>query len=147
MTRAEHAIAAESKPIALRATESSFQQFIGSLRVAAQKKDASAVHALLASNYYIARDFGGSFDPTASPIQNFSVSFEFDNAKLSAEYKNHGWKEFRKIISETSFEKKRDGQVCTPHGALDKKPFPYSQLCFRKLSKGWRIQGHINGGD
>ena len=142
-----HAMAAESKPVALRATEKSFQQVIASLRIAAQKKNAQAVYALLAPNYYIARDFGGSFDPTASPIQNFSASFQFDNAELSAEYKDHGWKEFREIISGQSFEKKRDGQLCTPHGALDKEPFPHSQLCFRKLRNGWRIQGHINGGD
>lgn len=142
-----HAMAAESKPIAFRATGKSFQQFIASLRVAAQKKNAQAVYALLARNYYIARDFGGSFDPAASPIQNFSASFQFDNAKLGAEYKDHGWKEFQEIVSGQNFEKKRDGQLCTPHGALDKKPFPHSQLCFRKYSDGWRIQGHINGGD
>lgn len=141
------AIAAESKPIAYRATERSFQQFIDSLQAAARRKDAQAVHAVLAPNYYIARDFGGSFDPAASPIQNFSTSFQFDNAELRAEYKDHGWKEFREIISGRSFEKKRDGQICTPHGALDKEPYPDSQLCFRKLSEGWRIQGHINGGD
>lgn len=141
------AMAAESKPIALHATEESFQQFIASLRVAAQKKNAQAVYVLLAPNYYIARDFGGSFDPAASPIENFSASFQFDNARLREEYKDHGWKEFREMVSGQNFERKRDGQLCTPHGALDKKPFPHSQLCFRKFSKGWRIQGHINGGD
>lgn len=142
-----HAIAAESKPIALRATEKSFQQFIAILQRAAKKKDSMAVYALLASDYYIDRDFGGSFDPAASPIQNFSASFEFNNANLRAEYKDYGWKEFREMISGRNFEKKRDGQLCTPHGALDKNPFPHSQLCFRKFGNGWRIQGHINGGD
>lgn len=142
-----HAMAAESKPIAFSTTEKSFQQFIASLRTAAQKKDAQAVYALLAPNYYIARDFGGSFDPAASPIQNFSTSFQFDNAKLGAEYKDHGWREFREMIASRIFERKHDGQLCTPHGALDKKPFPHSQLCFRKFSQGWKIQGHINGGD
>jgi len=142
-----HATAAESKPVALRATESSFQQFIASLRAAAQRKNAQAVYALVAPNYYIKRDFGGSFDPAASAIQNFSVSFQFDNARLGAEFKDHGWKEFSEMISGQKFERKRDGQLCTPHGALDKKPFPHSQLCFRKSRVGWRIQGHINGGD
>ena len=141
------AVAAESSPIAYHATEKSFQQFIASLRTAARERDASAVYALLASDYYIARDFGGLFDPTASPIQNFSASFEFNNANLAAEYKNLGWIEFQEMISGRNFEKKRDGQLCTPHGALDKKPFPHSQLCFRKLNGRWRIQGHINGGD
>lgn len=142
-----HAMAAESKPIAFRATDKSFQQFIASLRLAAQKKNAQAVYALLAPNYYIVRDYGGSFDPAASPIQNFSASFQFDNTKLGAEYKDHGWKEFHEMVSGRNFEKKRDGQLCTPYGALDKKPFPHSQLCFRKFTMGWRIQGHVNGGD
>jgi hypothetical protein len=141
------AMAAESKPIAFSASEKSFQQFIDSLRAAAQKKDSKAVYAMLASDYYIARDFGGSFDQAASSTRNFSASFEFNNANLGPEYKDHGWKEFREMISGQRFEKKRDGQLCTPHGALDKKPFPHSQLCFRKLREGWRIQGHINGGD
>ncbi|VXB25504.1 hypothetical protein [Massilia sp. 9I] len=141
------AVAAESKPISFSATDKSFQQFIGSLRVAARDKDAQAVYALVAPNYYIARDFGGSFDPAASPIQNFSTSFQFENTKLGVKYKDHGWKEFREMISGRNFERKRDGQLCTPHGALDREPFPCSQLCFRKLSNGWRIQGHINGGD
>jgi hypothetical protein len=143
----DHALAAESKPIAFRATEKSFQRFIAGLRAAAQIKDANAVYAVLAPNYYIARDFGGSLDPAASPTQNFSMSFEFNNAKLRAEFKDHGWNEFREMISGRKFEKKRDGQLCAPHGALDKEPFPESQLCFRKLHEGWRIQGHINGGD
>jgi hypothetical protein len=35
-----------------------------------------------------------------------------------------------------------------PHGALARKPFPHSHLCFRKNEDGaWRIAGHINGGD
>jgi hypothetical protein len=141
------ASAAESNPIAFRATERSFQQFIVSLKAAARKKDALSVYALLASDYYMARDFGGSFDPQASPVKNFSASFEFDNANLRPEYKNAGWIEFRSAISGRNFEKKRDGQLCTPHGALDKKPYPYSQLCFRKFRDGWKIQGYINGGD
>lgn len=139
--------AAESKPIPLRNTEPQFQEFIASLRTAAQSKDASAVHGVLASDYYISRDFGGSFDPSAPPIQNFSVNFQFDNAKLRPEYQDHGWVEFRRAISGKTFEKKADGQLCTPHGAQDRKPFPHSQLCFRKHDAGWRIQGHINGGD
>lgn len=140
-------LAAESEPIALHTTERRFQDFIASLKAAARKKDASAVYALLAHDYYIARDFGGSFDPSAPPTRNFSAHFEFNNANLRPEYRDHGWVEFRRAIFSTHFEKKLDGQLCTPHGALDKKPFSYSQLCFRKHNVGWRIQGHINGGD
>lgn len=140
-------IAAESKPIPLHATERQFQDFITSLKVAARRKDAAAVYALLASDYYVSRDFGGSFDPSVSPARNFSANFEFNNDNLRPEYKDYGWVAFRRAISGGSFEKKHDGQVCTPHGALDKKPFPHSQLCFRKLNSGWKIQGHINGGD
>jgi hypothetical protein len=44
--------------------------------------------------------------------------------------------------------KRPDGQLCMPHGALARKPFPHSHLCFRKNEDGaWRIAGHINGGD
>ena len=142
-----HAMAAESKPIAFHATEKSFQQFIVSLQNAARKKKATDVYALIAPNYYIRRDFGGSYDPAASPLHNISASFPFDDSQLRKEFKDHGWKEFQKMVSGRRFEKKRDGQLCTPYGALDKKPFPDSQLCFRKLRDGWRIQGHINGGD
>ncbi len=144
---ASSVLAAESKSIALHTTERQFQDFIASLEAAARKKDASAVYALLAPDYYIARDFGGSFDPSAPPTRNFSANFEFNNANLRPEYRDHGWVEFRRAISSRHFEKKLDGQLCTPHGALDKKPFSHSQLCFRKHNDGWRIQGHINGGD
>ncbi|MES2047806.1 MAG: hypothetical protein V4447_05360 [Pseudomonadota bacterium] len=140
-------IAAESKPISLHSTEHQLQDFIASLKFSVQKKDSSAVYALLAPDYYIVRDFGGSYDPSAPPIRNFSANFEFNNDKLRPEYKDNGWVEFRRAISGVNFEKKRDGQLCTPHGALDKKPFPYSQLCFRKFNEDWKIQGYINGGD
>lgn len=115
-----HAMAAESKPIAFHATEKSFQQFIVALQTAARKKNAADVYALVAPNYYIRRDFGGSYDPAASPIHNFSASFQFDNSQLRKEFKDHGWKEFREMVSGRRFEKKHDGQLCTPHGALDK---------------------------
>lgn len=140
-------IAAESQPLPLHATERQFQDFIASLKAATQKKDSSAVYALLAPDYYISRDFGGSFDPSASPTKNFSANFEFNNDNLRPEYKDHGWVEFRRAISSGNFEKKRDGQLCLPHGALDKKPFPHPQLCFLRFNDGWKIQGHINGGD
>jgi hypothetical protein len=138
---------AESKPIPLHLTEPQFQGFIAVLKTAASKEDSSAVYVLLAPDYYISRDFGGSFDTSASPTRNFSANFEFNNNNLRPEYRGHGWIEFRRAISGKNFEKKRDGQLCTPHGALDKKPFPNSQLCFRKFKNGWMIQGHINGGD
>lgn len=141
------ALAADSKPIPLRATEGQFQDFIAALKAAARKKDASAVYAMLAPDYYIARDFGGSFDPSAAPAQNFSANFEFNNDKLRPEYKDHGWTTFWRALAGRNFEKKRDGQLCTPHAAQDRKPFPHSQLCFRKFNDGWKIQGHINGGD
>lgn len=131
----------------MHATERQFQDFIASLKVAARQKDSSAVYALLAPDYYISRDFGGSFDPTAPPARNFSANFEFNNDNLRPEYKDHGWAEFRRAISSGNYERKRDGQLCTPHGAQDKKPVPYPQLCFRKFKDGWKIQGHINGGD
>lgn len=139
--------AAESKPIQLPTTERQFQDFIASLKAAAQKKDASAVYAVLAPDYYVSRDFGGLFDPSAPPIRNFSANFEFNNANLRPEYRDHGWIEFQRAISSKTFEKKGDGQLCAPHGALDNKPFPYSQLFFRKHREGWKIQSHINGGD
>lgn len=145
--RASGAVAAESKPIALHATERSFQRFLVSLKTAAKKKDASAVHAFLAQDYYLARDFGGAFDPAASPAENFSWTFQFDNDRLSPEFRDNGWHEFQEAISGMKFEKKRDGQLCVPYGALDTKPFPHSQLCFRKFRDGWKIQGYINGGD
>ena len=108
------AMAAESKPIPFHTTEKSFQQFIISLQIAAQKKNAPGVYAVVAPNYYIDRDFGGSYDPAASPIQNFSASFQFDNTQLGKEFKDHGWKEFREMVSGRRFEKKRDVQLCTP---------------------------------
>lgn len=141
------AIAAESKPIALFRTEPEFQRFLQSLKHATKIKDASFIYAHLASDYYIGRDYGGSFNRSVSPTQNFSRNFQFDNAELGPEYKNHGWREFRRAISGKALEKKKDGQLCIPHGALDAEPFPDSQLCFRKKAGNWKIQGHINGGD
>jgi hypothetical protein len=141
------AMAAESKPIAPSNTEPGFQRFLEALKKASRSKNASFIYAQLASDYYIDRDYGGSFDPAASPTQNFSASFQFNNYSLSPEFKDHGWREFRRAISGKSLEKKTDGQLCIPHGALETKPFPDSQLCFRKISGRWKIQGHIKGGD
>lgn len=145
--QADGVMAAESKPIPLHATEPEFRQFLASLRAAAKNRDAAAVYSSLASDYYVARDFGGSFDPSASPIRNFSTTFQFDNTQLAAEFKDHGWIEFRRAISGNDFERKHNGQLCMPHGAQDMTPFPHPQLCFRKFKDGWRIQGYINGGD
>ncbi len=142
-----HAIAAESKPVPLSSTEPEFQRFIQLLKNAIRIKDAPFIYAQLASDYYLERDFGGSLDPSAPPTKNFSVSFPLNNADLAPEYKDHGWREFRRAISGKSFESKKDGQLCVPHGALDKEPFPHSQLCFRKKAGSWKIQGQINGGD
>lgn len=140
--------AGASAPIPLQEAEPALRQFISMLRDAAQRKDAAPIHAALAPDYYIARDFGGSFDPAAPPLSNFRVTFEFDNARLRPEYADHGWKAFRRALSSNRFEKKPDGQLCLPHGALEHKPFPHSQLCFRKGKDGaWMIAGHINGGD
>lgn len=145
-TMANQAVA--SVPIPLHRTEPSFREFISMLRESARRKNATPIHAVLAPDYYIARDFGGMFDPSAPPVRNFSASFEFDNARLRPEYKDHGWNEFRRALSGNHFEKKSDGQLCAPHSALERKPFPPSQLCFRKDNDGaWRIAGHINGGD
>ena len=144
---ASSAIAADSRPISLQKTDPQFQEFISSLEIATRKKDSTAVYALLAPDYYIARDFGGSFNPSASAVKNFSANFEFNDANLRPEYRDYGWKEFKSAIAGKSFEKKSGGELCTPHGALDRKPAPHSQICFRKSTGGWRIQGHINGGD
>ena len=94
--------AAESNSIALRATERQFQDFIASLKGAVRKKDSSVVYSLLDSNYYISRDFGGSFDSSASPTKNFSANFEFNNDNLRPEYKDYGWAEFRRAISSSN---------------------------------------------
>jgi ketosteroid isomerase-like protein len=140
-------VAAESPPIPLHDTEPQFRAFVGSLRTAVRNRDAPAVHALLAPDYYVARDFGGAFDPSATPVRNFATRFELDDARLRPEYRGHGWAELRRAVSGDAVEKKRDGQLCIPHGALDRNPFPHSQLCFRRHPDGWRIQGHVNGGD
>lgn len=141
-----HATAAESKPIPLSGTEPQFQRFMRALKDASRTKDASFIYAQLASDYYIERDYGGSFDPAASPTENFSASYPFNNADLAPEHKDRGWREFRRAISGQALEKK-DGQLCIPHGALDKEPLPDSQLCFRKIAGSWKIQGQVNGGD
>jgi hypothetical protein len=140
-------VAAESKPVSLSSMEPEFQRFLQSLKIASRKRDASFIYLQLASDYYLERDFGGSFDPSASPAKNFSASFPFNNADLAPEYKDRGWREFRRAISGKSLERKNDGQLCVPHGALDAKPYPESQLCFSKKTGKWKIQGQINGGD
>lgn len=76
------------------------------LRDSARRHEAAPIHAVLAPNYYIARDFGGSFDPSASPLRNFSATYEFDNARLRPEYRDHGWNAFRRVLSGDRFEKK-----------------------------------------
>lgn len=141
-------LAGQSPPIPLTKTEPAFQALIALLQRASQSRDAPAVYAHLSSNYYLDRDFGGVFDPNASPVHNFSATFQFDNSRLRPEFKDYGWNKFRNALASTQFELKPDGQLCAPHEALDRKPFPHSQLCFRRSSKGqWQIAGHINAGD
>lgn len=140
--------AADSRPLSLAQTPAGFHLLIKDLRVAAKKKDANAIYARLAKDYYIRRDHGGTFDPKASAQTNFGWTFQLDNSKLRPEYKDYGWNGFSKRINEQKFERKKNGQICMPHGAMDKKPFPHGQLCFRKGKGGkWLIAGHINGGD
>jgi hypothetical protein len=140
--------AAESPPISEAATEPAFQTFLATLRQAAANKDAKTVHAALAGDFYVKRDFGGGYDPAAPPVQNFSLIFEFDSAKLRPEYQDHGWKELRKALAAHTFERKRDGQMCLPHGAQDRRPVPHAQMCFRRTAPAaWGIAGYIHGGD
>lgn len=142
------ALAAQSPALPLAATEPAFQALLASLRKAANARDAQAIHDALARDFYVERDFGGAYDPTASPVQNFRSVFEFDDSKLRPEYKGNGWKELRRALAPNFVERKRDGQLCLPHGAQDRKPAPHAQLCFRRSNAThWKIAGYIHGGD
>ncbi len=141
-------LAAESSPLSLSSTKPAFQSFLASLRRAAKTKDTKTIYGALAKNFYVKRDFGGGYDPLASPENNFSAIFEFDNTKLRPEYQDHGWMEFRKALAYTKLERKQEGQPCFPHGAQDRKPVPHPQLCFRRTKPaGWRLSGYVHGGD
>lgn len=141
------AMAADSPPIPMNKADRDMRKTIGELRHAVQVRDAQAVYSRLAPDYYVLRDFDGSYNPAATPVQNFSLDFEFDDAKLRPEYQGHGWKKFGQALAGSQFEVKRTGHWCLPHGAQDRRPVPHAQLCFRKYAMGWRIQGYIRGGD
>ena len=125
-----------------------FQEFIERLRQAVQEKNIEAINAAISPKFYIARDFGGMFDPQASPAKNFSSCYQLNNSKLFPEYKDSGWRALAKVLSGNVFERVETGEICTPYGAMEKRPFPHEQLCFAAEKKSsWTITGHINGGD
>ena len=115
-------------------------------------KNLHPIYRAISPTYKIERDFGGSFDPAANAIVNFSMSFPFDNADLRPEFKDHGWTTFRRRISHDNFDETASGEICAPGGAADAAPLPIAQLCFgpgsgSASSDQWRITRHINGGD
>ena len=80
-------LAAESEPISLGDAPTALQQLIEKLRTALVARDADSIYQSLAANYYIKRDFGGTFDQNASPAENFSWAYQFNNSRLRPEYK------------------------------------------------------------
>lgn len=141
------AFAADSPPVAMSKVDQSLRQLVLQLRQSVRQHDANRIHAALAPDFDVTRDFGGVYDPAATPVQNFSAIFEFDNTKLRPEYKDHGWQRLGQALTGNRFEVKRDGLWCLPHGAQDKWPVPHEQMCFRKYASGWKIQRYIHGGD
>ena len=143
---------AAPKPMQLEKTPAAFQQFIKTLRQAAIQKNLHPIYRAISPTYKIELDFGGSFDPAANAIVNFSMSFPFDNSDLRPEFKDHGWTTFRRRISHDNFDETASGEICAPGGAADAAPLPIAQLCFgpgsgSAPSDQWRITRHINGGD
>lgn len=127
----------------------SLQKFLTSLNAAAQQKDKAFVYARVAADYRIYRDFGGVYEEAASNIDNFSYPFQFDNSKLSPEYKDHGWEAFGEAISIEQFQMSPNSkaEVCEKI-SYDENEFPNQVLCFKqRQDKTWVISSIINGGD
>jgi len=130
-------------------TYPSLREFITSLNVAIQRKDKAFVYARVATDYMIYRDFGGVYNEAASNIDNFSYPFQFDNSKLSPEYKDHGWQAFGEAISIDQFQVSPNSkaEVCEKI-SYDDNEFPSQVLCFKqRQDKTWVISSIINGGD
>ena len=134
--------------LTLKQTPAKFQVFIKKLRLAVNKRDAATVNTLISQDFYIDRDFGGIFNPEASPKENFAFCYPLDNSLLLPEYKDSGWHALEKVVSSDLFERVGQAEICSPYCAMSKKPFPHEQLCFDAAKEGnWMISGYIGGGD
>lgn len=128
--------------------EPGLQRFIATLRQAAAEHDADTIYGALAWNYKVERDFGGSYQKYERPEVNFSISYELDNSKMSAEYADTGWQRLAGDLAADTFEHISSGEVCTLAGAMKNMPVPLGQLCFdKRLLSGWKVSKRIKGGD
>lgn len=125
-----------------------FSNLIHEMRTAIDARDPAPIYQALSDEYTIERDFGGGFDPTKSPVENFSYSFPFDASTMSAGYEDWGWNMFSGYVLGDDFEQYAEDQICGPYGAMETDPFPSGQLCFDRDPTGnWRISKHVQGGD
>ena len=158
----------DSQPISLQGTPQGLQQLIDELRRASAARDTDAVYRTLATDFYVKRDWGGTFDPNVSAEENFSFAV-YPIGSSHPPQQTLAWQRLEMLLWQPAFERKSDGQFCTPHGALeprgpaDRNPprsldFPITlpvayaltipQLCFKSTVDGvWEIAGHINGGE
>ncbi len=139
---------AQSKRLEFGQIDGELQALIVKLRLAAIEHDAAIIYSALAWNYKIERDFGGAYLDYENPEVNFSSNYQFDNNKMSPQYKDSGWRKFEEDITNNTFEQKESDEICSPYSAMEHKPVPLGQLCFKKnFLLGWQISKHINGGD
>jgi len=123
----------------------SFAVFKYKMMQAAEKKDKNTVYAYVDNAYQIDRDFGGSYNPNASGVSNFSFDFQFDNTKLGKEYQDYGWRKFNDmlnarvvVLSESICFVKHDKEFG------EEQP----RLCARQNIKGvWMFYKYVRGGD
>lgn len=131
----------------LETAPTAFQELYHSLWDAVEERRTSPIYAALDTEFVIERDFGGVYLRGAPAVENFSAIFQLDPAKLRKGYKDRGWQRLTDRLSQTPFEWKANGDLCTNFGGMESEPFPTGQLCFRLVGARWRMSRYIKGGD
>lgn len=145
----EFPVMAAEKGMPARA-DKALLELIKDLRKAVDARDMAFVHRKISKQFMLYRDFGGMYSNKLSHIQNFHGAFELDNTRLFPEYRDYGWKKLAAALKMKKFEVSSfaKGEICGPAGAMDHRPYPDPQLCFKKQDDGrWLISSYIYGGD
>jgi hypothetical protein len=101
------------KPAGPVLDDSSFEPFRARSLEMARAQDWAGLQTLLGPSFFWDRDFGGAYDPAATPATNFASAFSL-SADSSEEGREQGWQELRSIFELEGAVEHGDGNFCLP---------------------------------
>jgi len=84
-------------------TDPSLAAFRAKLGEIGKAHDIKSLKSQVATTFFWERDFGGGYQPKATPLQNLIAALSLDDAKLDKEYQGSGWRRLERIVASSTF--------------------------------------------